>query len=193
MSSVKTRRLFLGVDLPPAAKKECGRIGRRLKETGADVKWVEEANFHVTLKFLGDVEEGRTQEVTAACEAVGRSHAAFSFSLCGLGAFPSQTAPRVLWIGVQEPAQAFPRLAQGLEEALGPLGFKKEDRAFHPHVTIGRVRSPLNRVHLIEALRREAAAVRVADLPAKNVTLFESTLTPKGALYTCLASLPFMA
>ena len=188
---MNSRRLFLGVNLPPSAKEECLRISRWLKQTGADVKWVEEANFHVTLKFLGEVGEDRIREVTAACEAVSKDHPGFSFSLSGLGAFPSATAPRTLWIGAQTSGQPFERLAQDLEEALGRLGFKREERAFHPHVTIGRVRSPRNRVHLIEALHKETHGVFVPYLPARAVTLFESTLTPQGAVYTALATLPF--
>lgn len=187
---MNSRRLFLGVDLPVPAKEECHRISQRLKKTGADVTWVEETNFHVTLQFLGDVEEGRIPEVTAACEAVGRDHPAFSFSLSGLGAFPGLFAPRTLWIGVQAPATTFLYLAQRLEEALGSLGFKKEGRAFHPHVTIGRVRSPRNRVHLITALHQEAQKVFVPGLPAGTVTLFESHLSPQGARYAALAALP---
>ena len=190
---MNSRRLFLGVDLPPSAKEECLRISRWLKQTGADVKWVEEANFHVTLKFLGDVKEGRIPEVTAACEAVSRDQPAFSFSLSGLGAFPSATAPRTLWIGAQTSGQPFERLAQDLEETLGRLGFEREERVFHPHVTIGRVRSPRNRVHLIEALHKETHGVFVPYLPPRAVTLFKSDLTPQGAVYTALATLPFMA
>ena len=190
---MSSQRLFIGVDLPPSAKEECQRISQRLKKTGADVKWVEEANFHVTLKFLGDVEERRIPEVTAGCEAVSRVQSAFTFSLSGLGAFPSVTAPRTLWIGVQAPGTTFPCLAQRLEEALGALGFEKEKRAFHPHVTIGRVRSPRNRVHLIAALHQQTQDVSVPGLPAQTVTLFKSDLTPRGAIYTALAALPLAA
>jgi len=188
---MSSRRLFLGVDLPPSAKEECRRIRERLKEAGADVKWVEDANFHVTLKFLGDVVEDRIPEVKAASEAAARTTPSFSFSLSGLGAFPSATAPRTLWIGVATQGEPFTRLAQDLEAALHRLGFEKERRAFHPHVTIGRVRSPRNRVHLIEALAKETQAVFVPDLPARTATLFKSDLTPQGAVYTALAALPF--
>ncbi len=190
---MNSRRLFLGVDLPAPAKGACQGISRELKKTGADVKWVEEANFHVTLKFLGDVAEDRIREVADSCEAVTGSQRGFFFSLKDLGAFPSATAPRTLWIGVQASEKPFERLAQDLEEVLGRTGFKKEGRAFHPHVTIGRVRSPRNRVHLIEALHEHGNGVFAADLPARAVTLFESTLTPQGALYTALAILPLAA
>ncbi len=186
-------RLFLGVDLPPPAKEVCHRFSRELKKTGADVKWVEEENFHVTLKFLGDVTEDRIQEVADSCGALTAKQCGFSFSLSGLGAFPSASAPRILWIGIEASEKPFERLAQGLEETLSRIGFRKEERAFHPHVTIGRVRSSHNRVPLIEALHEHRNGISVPDLTARAVTLFASTLTPQGAVYTALATLPLAA
>jgi len=188
-----SRRLFLAVDLPPSAKEACGRITRELKKTGADVRWVEDANFHVTLKFLGDVTEDRVQDIADACAATGKNHRIFSFSLSGLGAFPSVTAPRVLWVGVRTAEQPFEHLAQDLDDALARIGFDKEERTFHPHVTIGRVRSPRNRVHLIEVLAENKDAFLPQDIPAHGITLFESQLTPQGAVYTAVQTLPLAA
>ena len=184
-------RLFLAVDLPAPAKDICRHLVGRLKEAGADVKWVERDNFHITLKFLGDVPEGRVAEVTGACEAVCLGRPGFPFSLDGLGAFPSMSAPRILWVGAAATGAPFKELARGLETALGRLGFKKEERPFHPHVTIGRVRSPRNRVALLEALQKEKNALTLPGLRARGVTLFESALSPHGAVYTVRAALPF--
>ncbi|MGE5280458.1 MAG: RNA 2',3'-cyclic phosphodiesterase [Deltaproteobacteria bacterium] len=193
---MKDRRLFLAIDLPSDAKETCGLLAQRLKKGGADVAWVAPDNFHLTLKFLGGVAEDRLPRITDACAAVCRLHPPFSFSLEGLGAFPSINAPRVLWAGIATRDAALEKLAADLEAALSALGFEKEDRPFHAHVTLGRVRSPRGRVFLMEALQKEKSACTTPDIPARCVTLFESTLAPasgptaRGALYTALAALP---
>jgi 2'-5' RNA ligase len=183
-------RLFLAVDLPFPVKKACFRFAQELKASGADVKWTEEENLHVTLKFLGEVAEDTIGKLTDICRETAGRHRAFSFTLEEIGAFPSVSAPRVLWAGVGTAQDRFTALAQDLGAALKPLGFKKEDRAFHPHVTLGRVRSPLRRVFLIEALQKHKDSLRLTGIPARAATLFASTLTPAGAAYTPRAILP---
>jgi 2'-5' RNA ligase len=106
-------------------------------------------------------------------------------SLCGLGAFPTPTRPRVIWAGTA-PAPAFVALAEGVDRALAALGFPPETRGFTAHVTLGRVRVPRHEPALADAL--EAAAARpFGTLPVARVSLMRSELSPRGARYTELA------
>jgi len=188
---MKALRLFLAVTLPPEIKKTCREIIHTLKTSDADVNWVPEDNFHVTLKFLGDVSQDKVGDVTDVCRRVAAGHPAFTFSLGTLGAFPSLTAPRILWVGAQTDQDPFGRLAADITTALEHLGFKTEKRPFHPHITLGRIRSERSHAQLISTLHSNKNAGISREIPAQNATLFESTLTPHGAVYTARATLPF--
>jgi RNA 2',3'-cyclic 3'-phosphodiesterase len=142
-------------------------------------------NLHVTLKFLGAVDEARLPDVTAALD-VAASAPAFDVEVRGLGAFPTVSRPRVLWAGAPG-SPTFTRLADEVDRALTGLGFPPEGRGFTPHVTLGRVREPRRNPPLAEAL--EAAAERpFGMLRVVSVSLMRSDLSPRGARYTELAA-----
>lgn len=166
-------RAFIAVEISEGARTEVARLQETLITAGADVKWVEPRNLHLTLKFLGEVPE---EKIPALTESLGRTAAEtppFSFSLQGVGAFPRMEHPRVIWVGVQEGKEQLVQLA----EKVGG------ERPFSPHLTIGRVRS----------------GARLAPLPFKagepiladRLVLFQSVLSPDGSIYTPLAILPF--
>jgi RNA 2',3'-cyclic 3'-phosphodiesterase len=161
----------------------------RLRPLAHDVAWVGRDNFHLTLKFLGGVEPGRLDAITAALAEVGRSRPAFDLGMRDLGAFPSRSRPRVLWAGVDEGAGAAAVLAVAVDDALVPLGFEREARAFSAHVTLGRVRSPRPRPRLAEVLRGDAYGRQRVE----HLSLVRSELSPRGARYTELAALPLAA
>lgn len=147
--------------------------------------WVAAENLHVTLKFLGGVDEGRLADVGAALERAA-SVPAFEVAVQGLGAFPSLNRPRVLWAGTSG-SSAFTRLAESVDRGLVALGFAPEERGFTPHVTLGRVREPRRDPGLAGAL--EAAASRpFGALRVDRVSLMQSDLSPRGARYTELAA-----
>jgi RNA 2',3'-cyclic 3'-phosphodiesterase len=154
------------------------------------VAWTAETNLHVTLKFLGNVDEARLADVAAALGAAA-TVPAFAVDVRGLGAFPSATRPRVLWAAAPG-SPAFARLAETVDRALAALGFAPEERGFTPHVTLGRVRQPRRDVALTEAL--EAAATRpFGTLRVEGVALMRSELSPRGARYTELATVALPA
>jgi RNA 2',3'-cyclic 3'-phosphodiesterase len=171
-------------------------LQQRLAETAAPLRalargvaWVSAFNYHLTLKFLGDVEEGRAAEIAGAlAQAVARAEP-FDLALRGLGAFPTPTRPRVIWAGVSEGARALAAVADAVEDRLGPLGFPREARDFSAHVTLGRVREPRRDPALTEALAR-AANVELGSTRVDHVVLMRSRLSPHGAQYTALATLP---
>ena len=145
-------------------------------------------NLHVTLKFLGGIDEARVPSVIDALRgAVGR-HARFVIEIGELGAFPSATRARVLWAGVTGGDGALAALASTVDTALAGLGFPHEERAFSPHITLGRVREPRRAPALGEALAAGGAR-RFGRVAVNEITLMRSDLSPRGARYSPLAAL----
>jgi 2'-5' RNA ligase len=151
------------------------------------VSWVAPENFHVTLKFLGSVDDGRVQGVIDALHTAVQGHAPFDLEVSGLGAFPSATRPRVLWAGLAGDIAPLAALAASVEDALDGLGFPREGRAFAPHITLGRVREPGRAPALAEALGA-ASDRRFGRVAIAETALMRSDLSPRGARYTVLAS-----
>ena len=161
-----------------------------LRRHASGVAWVATENLHITVKFLGGVEEARLVDVAAALKGAA-TVPMFEVEIRGLGAFPAASRPRVLWAGAPG-SPAFTRLAEGIDQALMALGFPPEGRGFTPHVTLGRVREPRRDVALTEAL--EAAAARsFGALRVERLSLMRSDLSPRGARYTELAAVPLPA
>jgi 2'-5' RNA ligase len=178
-------RAFVAVLLPDAIRRRLAEEIEVLRRHASGVAWTAEPNLHVTLKFLGHVDEARLPDVAAALGAAA-TVATFDVEVCGLGAFPGATRPRVLWAGAPG-SPAFGRLAEAVDGALVALGFAPEERGFTPHVTLGRVRQPRRDVALTAAL--EAAAARpFGTLRVDRVVLMRSDLSPRGVRYTELAA-----
>lgn len=162
------------------------RAGRRA------VSWTPPGNFHVTLKFLGAVEEPRVPGIVEALREAVAGHSAFAMTVHGLGAFPSASRPRVIWAGIESGAGRLTALARAVEAALVPLGFEAATRPFSAHVTLGRVREPGPDPSLARALAR-AAAAPLGETRVERLVLMRSELSPRGSRYTEVASLPLEA
>ena len=176
-------RLFLAINLDPSLKAPLAEIQGQLKATPAPVSWVKPDNLHFTLKFLGEVGEA---QLPALQEAFRRSLAGvgpFTLSLAGLGTFPPKRRPRVIWIGVQQGAEEVERLRGRIDEMLVPLGFPREARPFHAHLTLGRVKNVGRLDPLLESLRRIDVG-EVGRMQVESVELMQSRLRPAGAIYT---------
>ncbi len=183
-------RAFIAVEISEAARTGVARLQEQLKTAGADVNWVEPQNLHLTLKFLGEIEESRVPELTAAL-STSLQTPPFTFTLEGTGAFPRTEHPKVLWAGINEGKEPLIELAREVEAACGRCEFPPEERPFSPHLTIGRVRSPkgLNRlVQKLQAIEFQGGKTRV-----RVIILFQSVLSPHGPAYTPLAELPLKA
>ena len=179
-------RAFVAVRLDDRSRAALRAEIDHLRRVAPDVAWVAAENLHVTLKFLGRVETARLRDVAAGLEEAVRVARAFDIEVRGLGAFPSPSRPRVVWAGIAAGRDPMNALAERVEQALAPLGFPREARAFSPHVTLGRVREPrrdprLSR--LIEAAENlEFGVVRV-----DAVWLMRSDLSTRGARYSEIA------
>jgi len=187
--SAPTIRAFVAANLDPGLKAALAQVQDRLKATRADVGWVRPENLHLTLKFLGQVEESRIsaigEAVADAATGCGPVHLVFQ----GLGAFPSPRAARVVWIGVSHGAEALAELQARIEAGLEKLGFAREARPFSAHLTLGRVRGPAHREQLARALTG-ATAEPLGEMVLDRIELMRSNLNAGGARYTILHSFP---
>lgn len=182
-------RAFIAVELSAEVRRAMVLLQQELAASHADVKWVEEPNLHLTMRFLGEITEDQRQAVERHLRAVAHGTAPCPLTLAEVGAFPSASSPRVVWVGAGQGKDALRNLAERLEEGLQQLGLPGEEREFAAHVTLGRVRSPKNRAQLTEHLK----AVSWTPPPpwsVERLTLFQSTLTSAGPLYAVLAHAP---
>ena len=182
-------RLFIAIELPDAARRS---LERRVSEMRGNHGWrfVPARNLHLTLRFLGEVSAEQLQPLSAACAPAVQSVTGGSLELTGLGVFPGPRRPRVLWCGLdQHPADWLLPLARKVEQAVRSAGFAAEERAFRPHVTLGRAargqrpRAPLSGPG--PEGREEAVRFEVS-----RVVLYRSRLGPAGARYEVLETWP---
>jgi len=183
-------RAFIALEISDEQKNALDQVETHLKYAGADVKWVEKSNIHLTLKFLGEISEEKSQEVRNILDDIARHFKPFEVGANGrsplqkdIGVFPSMEHPRVIWVGLDKGAEESKRLAEEIDEQLSKIGFAKEARPFAAHLTIGRVRSPKNK----QALKEKMLSYTLPSIPPtliQSIILFKSTLTPKGSIYT---------
>jgi 2'-5' RNA ligase len=172
-------------------------LKRPLASLGLQVAWTSRESYHLTLKFLGNVEEDRLGAMVAQLQSQLLAQplgAAPQVELAGLGVFPGPQRPHVLFVeGRGEGGLA--TLAERLESWLAPLGYAAEERPFHPHVTIGRVRGggdAERQSELEELLQRHATDRHGAPFAVEELILYESRSSPTGPKYTPLARLPLV-
>lgn len=182
-------RLFVALELSEAVRAAVRELLGRLQRARADVRWVRPEGMHLTLKFIGEFPEEKLPSLRAALSVVRSSRPA-ELHFRELGFFPSERRPRVLWVGV-EASDNLAELAAQVEAALEPLGVERENRRYLPHLTLGRFKSPKH----LERLQEEMTALPSTDLgriEAREFFLFQSKLSPAGAVYTKLESFPFV-
>jgi len=181
-------RSFVAVLLDEATRVRLGEEIERLRGVTRGVAWVPPDNLHVTLKFLGEVEEARLGRVAEALQGPVAAAAPFGLAVEGVGAFPSPARPRVVWAGTPGGAEELGALARRVEAALAPLGFAPEGRPFAGHVTLGRVREP-RRDGALAAAMAASAGRAYGTVRVEWVSLMRSDLGPGGARYSELRRL----
>lgn len=177
-------RLFIALDLPDDVRAELAAAQGRLRRGGHAVRWASAEGLHLTLQFLGEVEEGRVEGLLAVLAGLPAS--SFALRLGGLGAFPSAERPRVIWVGLDGYLDALGELQRAVTAATLPLGFPAEERPYAPHLTLGRARQDVGAAQtraLAEALRA-AAPPAPLSWRAGRPLLFHSVSTPNGVVYT---------
>ncbi len=181
-------RTFLAIDLPGTQRKILEEHQGRWKSAKADVRWIYPSNMHLTLKFLGEIQESSAESVTTACKEVCCLHRGLSLFLNGTGIFPNLRRPRILWIGIGGETDLLCKLQDNIETALEEKGFPREDRVFTPHLTVGRVRSPRKLSRLLEVFLKDKIVIE--PFTVEEVIVYKSRLTPRGPLYSPLARCP---
>lgn len=178
-------RSFIAVELGSAAAHRANEVIKKLKTTGADIRWAALNQFHLTLKFLGNIEATDIVPISRLLQTVVRDFKPIELGFSGVGVFPDREHPKTIWLGVREGLEELTQLQTAIEDALKKeLGFSKERRKFSPHITLGRVeQSTPELVALLAELENHEGDVVDVD----EVALFSSHLGPKGPTYEVLA------
>jgi 2'-5' RNA ligase len=176
-------RTFLAVETSRQVRARAGELMAALQKAAAAVKWVTEENLHITLNFLGDVPAQNLPEVFAAVGQAAKRFAPFELEIRGAGAFPHLRRPQVIWLGAGEGQAAMVALQAQLAEALAALGFPKEDREYHPHLTLGRVRRFGRELAPLAQLLEQYAQFQAGRFRVSEVVVFSSRLTSQGPIY----------
>lgn len=181
-------RTFVALEISEEVRERLVRFQQRLLQGWASLKLVEPENLHLTLKFLGEVEEGRLGEVEEALRRGCSRASPFTMEVRGTGVFPSPQYVRVVWAGVGEGWERVSSLQREVDRELGRLGFSR-DTDFVPHLTLARVKRVKDRGEFLRAVeggrREEFGRVEV-----REVHLKKSVLTPRGPLYEDLRVIP---
>ena len=176
-------RLFVGCELDETLRSRLAEVGRRAEPLDEGLRWVTPEAMHITLKFLGEVEDALVGEIAPALEKPLGDVPVFEMSLQGLGRFPPRGAPRILWAGISHGAAELICLSKIVETAMEPIGFDREKRQFSPHVTLSRVRRNA-RPREIDDLVSEGKAAVFGSQKVRHISLIRSVLQPDGAVYT---------
>ncbi len=187
---MKPLRLFIAFSTPPLVKESALRLIGTLRSANADVSWERGEKLHCTVKFLGDTAPDRIPGLMEVLTILAESVPPFAVSYRSVGCFPNNRSPRVLWIGIEDPSGTLKDLQQKLEASLTTLGFEPEDRPFHPHLTLGRVRSPKNQRQLLAMMETVTFASDLYTVDA--FMLMQSELQPTGSLYREEKSFPLI-
>ncbi len=190
----KTFRLFVAITLPDAVKDRIEEAQRKLKQANLNhgIRWTKREQFHLTLKFLGNVEAARLQGLRdALCEAC-KSFAPVSLHAKEIGFFPDARRPRVIWAGVNDPGNILARLQENVEAAVKAFTNEKPEKAFAGHVTLGRIqRIKPPEAESLARLARSMAGFAFGEWAADRLELIRSELSSSGSRYTTISAVPF--
>jgi 2'-5' RNA ligase len=181
-------RLFVALDLSNELRARVAELLAELKPTAVSARWVRPAGLHLTLKFIGEVPDAQLGSIRACLRPLA-SRDPITLGLSGLGYFPHERSPRVLWVGVEAPGLG--ELARDIETALASLGIRREDRPYVPHLTLARFTHPGQLSPLREAVRQRYSMV-LGQMEVQEFQLYQSQLSPQGARYTVLERFLFL-
>ncbi|MDH5575523.1 MAG: RNA 2',3'-cyclic phosphodiesterase [Nitrospirota bacterium] len=182
-------RVFLAVELSSGIRENLFSLQQELKKILPPINWVRPESIHLTLKFLGYVEPSCISQLLLALEPIGIKQHGFSIEVQGVGVFPQVKHPRILWVGVTGKTHALQELVLEIESTLEPLGFSPEEKPYHPHLTLARIKR--DNAIVGSALLKHGVLERephLGTLTVDRLTLFQSDLDSTGATYTPLGT-----
>ncbi len=186
-------RLFVAVPLPTDIREKLSILQGQLKKILPPMSWVHPDSIHLTLKFLGFVNPSRVPELLSVLATIGHNQKKFSLEIQGLGVFPHRRRPRILWVGITDKTRGLQDVVLNIEAALEPLEFPPEDKSYHPHLTLGRVKHDNTLVGsaLVENKVLEVPRA-IGPMPVDQFILFQSDLHASGAVYSPLGTVKLL-
>jgi RNA 2',3'-cyclic 3'-phosphodiesterase len=181
-------RLFVAIDIPEDVRAAIGALIAKLRPTHRNARWVRIEGLHVTLKFIGETSSEKAADIKTALASIPLA-VPIPIIFRGLGFFPNQHRPRVLWAGIAAGPE-LSALAAIVDTALAPLGYPREERAFSPHLTLARFDAPRG-LDPLRAAIESAGPLEFGRAIATEFHLYQSVLKPGGAEYTRLATFSF--
>jgi len=180
-------RVFCAIELPQDVRARVAEHIAKLRAASpaARASWARDEGLHITLKFVGEIEKDKVPSVSTAAERSLRQVEPFSVALDSTGTFPSRGMPRVLWIGAQDPSGNLAKLQQNLEDECAIAGFARNDRPFHPHLTIARQRAPQGA--RTPAVLSGETNFESVEFPVTELVVIRSELGHDGARYTAIS------
>ncbi len=177
-------RAFIAIRLPSEVKEALRLAQAQLDRGSVSINWARPESMHLTLRFLGEVDESLTDALGVGIESAASGIGPFRLAVEGVGAFPNRRRPRVIWAGIGE-SEVLTGLQRRVEENVEALGFAPEDRPFSPHLTLCRIKTPEDSMLMGGVLAGPDPPLK-AEFTVSSVVLFKSVLRPKGAEYTVM-------
>jgi 2'-5' RNA ligase len=182
--------MFIAVPLPADLKARLVTLQQELRLLRLEATWVRETGFHITLKFLGEVDSSLVGPITSCMTTVAQHHHPFSLTISRVGSFPHESNPRVLWVGVQDVTGTLGQIQQRLDAQWTQMGFAAEGRPFAPHLTLARLKRIPRRDEFLDALKAHRETV-LGHLDVDHIQLVESQLHRSGAHYSIMNTVHF--
>jgi len=182
-------RTFLGMEIAREVREALAEVICRLRPSVPAAKWVKPDNLHLTLKFLGNVPASDLEQIFAAARQAAADCQAFELESSGLGCFPNDRYPRVVWAGCAAGSDCAVTLAQRLENEFAALGYEREKRPYSPHLTLARIRDPRDGRGLAAALAAEGAP-HFGVTFMEEIVVFMSELRRSGPVYSPMCRIP---
>lgn len=190
MDAKKNIRAFLAIEPSEEVLAAIGRLQEKLKkEVSGSLSWTRPQSNHLTLKFFGNIDHTDVENISTAVKKQASATAPLLLKIEKTGVFPDLKRPRVIWTGTAGDVEKLTVLQKELDVDFAALGFPRENRPFRPHLTIGRVKDARTAAGIGEALKKHAA-FSAGEFAAAELILFQSNLTPQGAIYTRIETLP---
>jgi len=180
-------RTFIALPMQAPAQQAVAKIQARLRDTNTDVKWESQDKFHITLVFLGNVDQSKLELLSTALAKSVQQVPCFTMTYESIGTFPTLHHPRIVWIGIR-PNQTVLDLQSIAEHICAGFGFPKEDRMFHPHITLGRVKETRSLDRLTEAIK--TLTFEPIETRCSEILVMKSELHSSGSFNTILKSFP---
>ena len=182
-------RVFIAIDIDDKIRKAISDLQKQIASSVSvkkgDLKWVEPNNIHLTLKFLGEINDEQLEEVKEITNTVAQAHQKFNLEIESVGSFGGRSA-KIVWVGAGKGTDALLALQKDLDGQLEQAGFPKEEREFSAHLTLCRVNHPIAGVKLGEAIK-QFSNLELGSIAADAICVYQSQLTPQGPIYTMIA------